>query len=381
MKRHLTELSVQRFRIPKSGQTEIFDLGYPGLALRIGNGGAKSFVVFHRHGGKLHRITLGRWPEVTLGAAREGWRRTREAIARGEDPTAGNGKPAGSAFELVVEDWLKRDIGTRARPGTLKQVSRIIDHDLLPAWRGRRIDAITKKDVIALLDAIADRGAHAKAELVYTYLSRLFKWLRGRSIITVNPMDGLERPTKSQSRDRVLTDDELARVWRACDNGPYGYAFKLLALTGLRREQVGRLRWSEIEGDTIHLDGLRTKNGDPQLVPLSKAAQGVLSRVPRIGDDFVFTFDGDKPINSWGRAKDALDKASGVSNWRTHDLRRTLATGMQKLGIIEPVVEAVLGHTTGRKRGIVRVYQKHDYAAEKREAVERWGEYVMGLVS
>jgi integrase len=194
-------------------------------------------------------------------------------------------------------------------------------------------------------------------------------------------MDGLERPTKPQSRDRVLTDEEWARVWRACDDGPYGHAFKLLASTGLRREQVGRLRWSEIEGDTIHFEGLRTKNGDPQLVPLSKAAQEVLRKVPRIGDEFVFTFDGDKPINSWSRAKDALDKASGVSNWRTHDLRRTLATGMQRLGIIEPVVEAVLGHTTGRKRGIARVYQKHDYAAEKHEAVERWGEHVSALVS
>jgi integrase len=281
----------------------------------------------------------------------------------------------------VIEDWLKRDIGTRARPGTLQQVSRIIDHDLLPAWRGRRIDAITKRDVIALLDGICDRGARAKAGLVYTYLSRFFKWCTGRGVVTSSPMNGLEPPGKIESRDRVLTDDELARVWRACDDGPCGSAFRLLALTGLRREQVGRLRWSEIEGNTIHLDGLRTKNGDPQLVPLSKAAQEVLRKVPRIGDEFVFTFGGDRPINSWGTAKDALDKASGVSNWRTHDLRRTLATGMQKLGIIEPVVEAVLGHTTGRKRGIVRVYQKHDYAAEKRQAVEAWGEYVTGLVS
>ena len=92
MKRHLTDLSVQRFKVPKQGQIEVFDLGYPGLALRIGNGGAKTFVVFHRYGGKLNRLTLGRWPEVSLGAARDGWRRTREAIARGEDPAAKNGK-------------------------------------------------------------------------------------------------------------------------------------------------------------------------------------------------------------------------------------------------------------------------------------------------
>ena len=259
MKRHLTDLSVQRFKVPKQGQIEVFDLGYPGLALRIGNGGAKTFVVFHRYGGKLNRLTLGRWPEVSLGAARDGWRRTREAIARGEDPAAKNGKATGNLFEVVVEEWLRRDIAPRHRTKSAQQVAKMVDHDVLPAWRGRRVDAITKHDVLALLDGIVDRGAHGTANRIHLYVRRFFKWCVGRNIIAIDPTTNLQKPAKLLSRDRVLTDEELAKVWQACDDSPYGVIHKLLALTGLRRDQIGRLRWSEIQGDTIHLEGERTK--------------------------------------------------------------------------------------------------------------------------
>jgi integrase len=380
MKRHLTELSVQRFRVPKTGQTEVFDLGYPGLALRIGNGGAKTFVVFHRHGGKLNRLTLGRWPEVSLGAAREGWRKAREAIARGEDPAAKNGKSTGDLFEVVVEDWLRKDIGTTHRAGAARQVGLMVDHDLIPAWKGRPVDSINKADVIVLMDGILAR-APAVAARVYAMVRRFFAWCEGRDIISNDPSAKIQKPPAVESRDRVLSDAELAKVWKACGEDHYGRIFRLLALTGLRREQIGRLRWSEIQGDEIHLEGERTKNGDPHIVPLSKAALEVLQSAPHIGDEFVFTIDGDKPVNDWARAKEAIDATGGVTNWRTHDLRRTLASGMQRLGIAEQVIEAVLGHTSGRRKGIVRVYQRHDFAKEKREALERWGEHVMGLVA
>jgi integrase len=380
MKRHLTELSVQRFRVPKTGQTEVFDLGYPGLALRIGNGGAKTFVVFHRHGGKLNRLTLGRWPEVSLGAAREGWRKAREAIARGEDPAAKNGKPTGDLFEVVVEDWLRKDIGTTHRAGAARQVGRMVDHDLIPAWKGRPVGSINKSDVIVLMDEVMAR-APAVAARVYPMVRRFFAWCEARDLITVDPSTKVQKPPAVESRDRVLTDAELTKVWKACGDDHYGRMYKLLALTGLRREQIGRLRWSEIHGDTLILEGERTKNGDPHLVPLSRPALEILHAVPRISDEYVFSANGDKPVNNWPYGKAKLDKDSGVAGWVTHDLRRTVASGMQGLGIAEQVIEAVLGHTTGRRKGIVRVYQRHDYAKEKREALERWGEHVMGLVS
>ena len=249
----------------------------------------------------------------------------------------------------------------------------------MPAWRGRRIDTIVKHDVLLLLDAIVDRGAPAKARRVYVHAHRLFKWCAGRGLIDVNPIVGLEAPASGNSRERVLTDTELAAVWHASTDWPFGAIIRLLILTGARREEIGRLTWDEIQGDTIHLEGARTKNGNGHLIPLSAPALAVLQTVPRIEGKFVFTLDGTKPVSSWSRAKAQLDKASGVTGWRTHDIRRTVATGMQKLGVGLQMVEAVLGHV-GSRAGIVGIYQRHDFASEKRAALEAWGAHVASIL-
>jgi integrase len=375
MKRHLTELGIERLRPPKQGSLEIFDLGYPGLALRIGHGGAKSFELFYRVDGKLKRQGLGRWPEVSLSRARETWRRTREAISNGERP-AGT-RDGALLFESVVEEWLKRD-QAKNKPRSFYQVTRAVENDLLPAWRGRSVDQITKADVIALLDTIEDRGAPVMASLVARYVRRFFRWCIERDLIEVDPTQGLPRGGNGKSRDRVLSDDELRKVWRATI-GLFGLATRLLILTGARREEVTQLRWSEIEGDTIKLEGVRTKNGEPHDIPLSVPARELLAGLPRIGD-FVFSIDGERPIRGWSQAKAKLDEACGVSSWRLHDIRRTVATGCQRLSVPLPVTEAILGHTAGSRGGIVGVYQRHTYAEEKQAALEAWGAHVMALV-
>src|SRR5262249_51455814 len=153
---------------------------------------------------------------------------------------------------------------------------------------------------------------------------------------------------QENKRDRVLSDAEMVKVWNAAERLglPYGPAFQLLILTGARREEVGQLRWSEIEGDTIKLNGARTKNGKPHLIPLSSAARVVLDRLPRIlGSEFVFTFSGHVSISGWSKAKRDLDDLAGVADWIIHDLRRTCATGLQKLCTPLQVTEAILGHT------------------------------------
>jgi integrase len=382
MKRHLTDAAIQRIKPPKEGTTEVFDLGYPGLALRVGHGGSKSFEQFYRSGGKLKRESLGRWPSISLAEARERWRKTREALAKGEAPSRREGiKDSTRLFERVIEEWIKRDQSDN-KQSSQYQVVRTVERDLLPAWRGKRVDEITKPDVIELIDSIVDRGAPVKARQTFTHINRFFRWCVERDILQTSPMASMKRPTKGKSRERVLTDAELGKVWKGADRiGPLGIATRLLILTGARREEITQLRWSEIDGNTITLSNGRTKNGEAHIIPLSAQARKLLDSMPRIGNsDFVFTNDGVKPIVAWAKPKSDLDDVSGVTDWRIHDLRRTVATGMQKLGIPLVVTESILGHVSGSRAGIVGVYQRHDYAQEKSAALQAWGAHVVAIV-
>jgi integrase len=181
-----------------------------------------------------------------------------------------------------------------------------------------------------------------------------------------------------------LSDDELKAVWQAAEQlgWPFGSALKLLILTGARREEIGQLRWIEIVGNIISLDGARTKNGEPHLIPLSKPALAVIESGKRIaGSQFVFSSDGTKHIRAWSHAKSRLDELVEISPWRIHDLRRTAATGLQKLKTPLQVTEAILGHTAGSRAGVIGIYQRHDYADEKRAALEAWGAHVMALMA
>jgi integrase len=203
-----------------------------------------------------------------------------------------------------------------------------------------------------------------------------------RGILQMSPMTGMDKPASEVKRDRVLSDDELMAVWRGAEQlgFPFGTAVQLLILTGARREEIGQLKGSEIVNTTISLKGARTKNGEPHDIPLSAPVLALLKDVPHIGDsDYVFTTNGKTPISGWSRAKSDLDKISGVGDWRIHDLRRTVATGLQKLSTPLQVTEAVLGHISGSRAGVVGVYQRHDYADEKRSALDAWGRYVTAL--
>jgi integrase len=380
-KRALTDAAVQRLKPPASGQVDCFDQGYPGLALRMSYGGGKTFVYFYRLGGRLRRLTLGTYPAITLAEAREAWRKARHDVQAGRDParirSAGNGT---TDFQGVFEEWLKRDQPNKRSVGVVRQQ---IERDVFPYWQHRQIADINRRDILDVIDAIVDRGAPISARRIQARLHRLFRWAVGRGIIETNPLADLPRPGEDKRRDRVLKDDELIRVWNGAEQlgWPYGPAFQLLILTGARREEIGKLRWCEIVDGAIALDGDRTKNGEPHKIPLSTAAGTVIAQLPRIaGSEFVFTFSGHVPLSGWSQAKRQLDDLATVTNWVTHDLRRTCATGLQKLGTPLQVTEAILGHTAGSRAGVIGIYQRHDYANEKRAALEAWGAHVLALV-
>lgn len=380
-KRAFTDAVVKNLKAPAEGQVEIFDQGYPGLALRISYGGREAWTAFYRRNNKLHRAALGVYPAMTLAQAREAWRQIRS----GSDPIpAVTVSPPAikDPFAAVAAEWLKRD---QAENRSFAIVRRIVERELIPAWGDRPIGELGRRDMLDLIDGIVDRGTPVMARRVHAYLHRLFRWSVGRGIIEVNPMANLPMAASEKARDRVLTDQELAQIWNAASGlgFPYGSAIQLLALTGGRREEIGQLKWSEVDGDTIKLPGERTKTGAPHMIMLSAPARALLDSLPRVsGSQFVFTAKGSAPISGWGLAKRNLDSALPEISppWRLHDIRRTVATGLQKLGVPLTVTEAVLGHKGGSRGGIVGVYQRHEYADEKRAALASWGVYVVALI-
>jgi integrase len=186
-------------------------------------------------------------------------------------------------------------------------------------------------------------------------------------------MAGIACPVEANRRERVLSDDEIAKLWRAVEGDPFEGMVRLLILTGARRSEISQLRWTEILEDAIHLPAERTKTGQPRIVPLSPQAAAIIAGATRNG---AYVFGGKK---AWSAAKVRIDAATGINEpWVVHDIRRSVATKMQKLGISLQVVEAILGHV-GTRAGIVGVYQVYDYLEEKQAALEAWGAHVARL--
>ena len=382
--RSLTVVSVARLKPPKQGQVDYFDRGYPGLCLRVSYGGAKAWVYFYRLHGKLRRLSLGRFPGMTLDEARNAWRAARLAVSKGESPA--HIKPtAADTFAATAEEWLQRD---QAKNRSANEVRRAIEHDVMPAWGERLIAMITRRDVLELIDAVADRGALTMARRLHSHLHRLFRWAVGRGILEVNPMADLPKPGAAVKRDRVLSDGELSAVWKAAEKTawPFGPAIRLLILTAARREEIGALSWSEIRDNEIRIPGERSKTGEPRIIPLSPAAVELIGALPHTGDH-VFTTNGTTAIGGWSKARRLLGTTaaeihgSPLAPWRLHDIRRSVATGLQRLGVGLQVIESVLGHVSGSRAGIVGVYQRHQFAAEKRQALEAWAREVARITS
>ena len=255
-----------------------------------------------------------------------------------------------------------------------------------------------KSDIHDLLDEIVDRGAPIVANRTLAVFRRLCNWAVERGIIDTSPCDKIKAPAAEESRDRVLTDDEVRLAWGAFERvgWPFGQIAQLLLLTGARRDEVASARWNEIDlnASTWTIAKERSKNGIAHEIPLSEAATNILRSLPRIGDKrdaLIFSTTGRTPVSGFSRAKEAVDTEilvalkeraveSGLTpedvlapeRWTLHDLRRTAASGMAGLGIAPHVVEAVLNHRSGTIKGVAAVYNRYTYAAEKRQALDAW---------
>ena len=376
-----------------------YDDKLPGFGLYVGASGARSYFLEYRpgRGRGVHkrRISIGKhgapWTPQT---ARDKAIEYLTAVRDGRDPLAEReaaecGPDPARLVSTVVDEWLRRDqAGNRSR----HEVERVMRREVLPLWAARPIDDIRKRDIIALIDGIADRGAKIMANRTLAHVKRLFRWAAARDIIESDPAAHVEKPTPETRRERVLTDDELGTIWDgACAIGfPFGPATQLLVLTAARREEIVGLSWREVDLDSavIRLPAERAKAKEGRVIPLSPVALSLIGGLPRfVAGDFVFGQGGQAPFGNVGHAKARLDRvifeARGkpLPGWRLHDIRRTVATGLQRLGTRLEVIEAVLGHVSGSRAGVVGIYQRHRFEDEARTAVAAWSEHVLRLVS
>lgn len=380
----LTKSVIDALPTPEK-DTVYWDLALKGFGVKVTPKGRKVFIVLYRsRHGVLRKYTIGPYGAVTPHLARSEAQKVLAAKASGGDPAAerrdAKRRHSVEQIQAVAALFLERHASER-RSG--KELARVFQRDIHPVWDGRSIHEITKRDVVTLLTGIVDRGAPGSANKAFKLLRAFFNWCIGQALLERSPCEGLKLPSPEISRDRVLTDGELRAVWRAAAliGDPYGAIVKVLALTGQRREEVARMTWDEVNFTDRQwiLPGTRTKNGRAHHVHLSDETCAVLGRLPRTSA-YVFVC-AQRPYAGFSQDKPRLDHLSGVSGWRLHDLRRTVVSGMARLGVAPHVADKILNHQSGAISGVAAVYQRHDFMAERRDALERWGRHVAELIS
>ena len=369
----LTDSKVAAIKPPATGQEEHRDNKVTGLRLRVGAGGKKSWIVRTRAGEKVINKKLGSYPGMGLSAARTAAEKLLGAIARD-----GSTEAIDRTFGAVAELWI--DKVAKPKNDTWRLQERRLEMHVLPHWRDKKIADIRRADVRELIDGIE---GDVLPNRVLTLVKTIFRYALSRDWIDASPIEGIAKPKAESERDRVLSMEEVTAIWNAAGllGFPFGHYLQTLALTAQRRTEVASMKWTDVDLDagTWVISAKDTKSDRAHLVPLSVPVVEILRELPRLGD-FVFTHDGETHVSGFAKAKaraDTFIAAAGakVGPWTLHDLRRTAATHMVRLGVLEEVVGRVLNHAP--KGVTAKVYALHTYAPEKRSALERWAAEVM----
>lgn len=414
--------------MPASKDVILWDEKLPGFGLKVTPAGGKTYLYRFRlaRPGEAERTapskySIGKQGELTPEQARKRAQELAALVAQGIDPReleADNRRAKDDAkrqaeekarlesdlaFSRMADLWLTHYEGEKGRrPSSVRQAKLVVENYLKPALGDKPVPHITRADLQPVLDAVPITKK-AMRRAVFAYASVLFGWIARRGDISRNPLVDMAKPPAPKARDRVLGDDELVEVWKAADTmpTPWGPFYRLAILTGQRREEVAALRWAELDRGAREwiIPADRAKNGLVHIVPLSDSAVQELDAIaggdgwPNSG--FVLTTTGRTPISGFSKAKKALDtklfelrqaasdaepEVEPLAAWRLHDLRRTVATGLQRLGIRFEVTEAVLNHVSGAKGGVAGIYQRHDWKDEKRAALAAWAAHIDRLL-
>jgi len=390
----LTAEAVRKLA-PSDARREIADAKERGLYLVIQKSGVKSWAYRGRVAGRPVKITLGQYPDLDLTAARDRAGDARKAahagrvfVAPGPEGSseAAPEVPEGSSVTDVWKQYKALRLEPECRAATVAEHARIFKAHIEPALGSRDIGTITKADLLPIADAALDRGFEARNKTV-AVLTGFFGWCHEeRDLIAKSPVIGIkQRSARGINAKRALDDAEIKAFWKACDlidgenlsSVRFGAMYKLLLLTGARRNEVAGMSDAEIKGNVWTIPGERTKNGKPLQVHLTKTAQAILKGVPRVKDcPYVFGPTGEKCGFGFSKAKDRLDaKAEKITTaWRLHDLRRTFRTGLGRLGITEEIAERCINHPPA---GLKATYDQHKYEAEMAEAWKRWERHLL----
>jgi integrase len=418
--RHLlTDKQIEKAKPAPEGKRYIlWDALMPSMGVRVTDKGHRSFLVQRRVNGRMVKMTLGEYPAVKLAEARESAKEALKAMERGIDPRQAKPAPVTASglrkdsFEGAVETYIKREVEKNRRPTTQNHITHFLRKVLVPRWGTLPLREIGPREIIEVLDEVMDAGKAVAANRTYSVLHRFFRWCVERHLLPSNPAATVRKPFKEESRSRVLSDDELREVWTACEalGWPFGPFFRGLILTGQRRNELSGMIWAEVDDDLRlwTIPAARTKNAKEHAVPLSAPIRTLLANAPRFGPEDepledqrarpVFTTNGKTGVSGFSRAKARLDadilarrqkeaatagrdpeKVKPLPRWTLHDLRRSCATGMGRIGITPHVIETVLNHSSGFRSGIAGVYQRHPYMEERRHALEAWAEHIISL--
>jgi integrase len=385
----MTILNLSRQNIAKLTDSEdtYWDTALKGFGFRVRReaSGAirKSFVIQYRFAGQQRKLKLGDSNKLNVDAARKKAERLFAQILLGTDPQAAKDaeriEAAKLTFAGAVEQYLAMKAG-ELRPSSLKSLTLYLTGQAyFPSLHRKPLDEITRGDIARHLDEIATDSGSPSASRARAHLSSFYMWCLRRGHCRENIVLQTEEPKGSEERTRALSADELRKVWKACGDDDYGRIVRLLILTGCRREEIGGLRWSEIDLDagTITLPAERCKNGRAHVLTLPGMALDIIRAVPRTdGRDHLFGGRGQGFV-AWSHSKRALLASTGeMKEWRLHDLRHTISTGLHELGIEPHVVEAVLNHISGHKDGVAGRYNHAQYRQPMARALAKWAEHI-----
>ena len=403
----LTDRTIRSLKPRATGQYERYDDVVPGLGLRV-NSGSKSWVLFYRErlpdtsggftsGKRKKRWTLGPYPALSLAAARVKAQRALHALTtKGIDPAVGKREARrAQSFGELATDYLERH--AKPRKKSWREDERMLGLDVLPQWQARHVQAITRRDVHDLLDRIVDRGAPVTANRVLTLVSRIFTYGIDKSWLDHNPAARIPKQ-KEKVRERVLTDEELKALWIVLEamktptrtpgalmTPVIARGLQLMLRTGQRGGEVFGMRWADVEEGWWTIPGERTKNGEAHRVPLTTAARALLAEARADGpgtSEWVFAaYRGGSNRSQAANVISRLRRAGLLTgDYTRHDLRRTVATGMTKLGIPRATLSHVLNHTDIGPRATA-IYDRYSYDREKRTALEAWGRHLDALLT